>query len=171
MSAPGTSIFDNISRTPKSPKSNKRMSGLENPLLKSGQFSFGGGGGVSSSLTQSSSKTMPRSPLMSMSNSNYDPQNQRLQQPQQQSILKNGRKPSQSATPRPPPKMSLSLRGGMTLPMEVSNNITMQFSSEKEYVIAKCTVQLNVCYCLYAFVKINFVIISYISFFILTHAK
>ena len=128
MSAPGTSIFDNISRTPKSPKSNKRMSGLENPLLKSGQFSFGG---VSSSLTQSSSKTMPRSPLMSMSNSNYDPQNQRLQQPQQQSILKNGRKPSQSATPRPPPKMSLSLRGGMTLPMEVSNNITMQFSSEK----------------------------------------
>ena len=124
MSAPGTSIFDNISRTPKSPKSNKRMSGLENPLLKSGQFSFGG---VSSSLTQSSSKTMPRSPLMSMSNSNYDP----LQQPQQQSILKNGRKPSQSATPRPPPKMSLSLRGGMTLPMEVSNNITMQFSSEK----------------------------------------
>ena len=128
MSVPGTSIFDNISRTPKSPKSNKRMSGLENPLLKSGQFSFGG---VSSSLTQSSSKTMPRSPLMSMSNSNYDPQNQRLQQPQQQSILKNGRKPSQSATPRPPPKMSLSLRGGMTLPMEVSNNITMQFSSEK----------------------------------------
>ena len=128
MSAPGTSIFDNISRPPKSPKSNKRMSGLENPLLKSGQFSFGG---VSSSLTQSSSKTMPRSPLMSMSNSNYDPQNQRLQQPQQQSILKNGRKPSQSATPRPPPKMSLSLRGGMTLPMEVSNNITMQFSSEK----------------------------------------
>lgn len=110
------------------------MSGLENPLLKSGQFSFGGGGGgggFSSSLTQSSSKTMPRSPLMSMSNSNHDPQNQRLQQPQQQSILKNGRKPSQSATPRPPPKMSLSLRGGMTLPMEVSNNITMQFSSEK----------------------------------------
>ena len=168
MSVPGTSIFDNISRTPKSPKSNKRMSGLENPLLKSGQFSFGG---VSSSLTQSSSKTMPRSPLMSMSNSNYDPQNQRLQQPQQQSILKNGRKPSQSATPRPPPKMSLSLRGGMTLPMEVSKSIIMQFSSEKEYVIAKCTIQLNVCYCLYAFVKINFVIISYISFFILTHAK
>ena len=168
MSAPGTSIFDNISRTPKSPKSNKRMSGLENPLLKSGQFSFGG---VSSSLTQSSSKTMPRSPLMSMSNSNHDPQDQRLQQPQQQSILKNGRKPSQSATPRPPPKMSLSLRGGMTLPMEVSKSIIMQFSSEKEYVIAKCTIQLNVCYCLYAFVKINFVIISYISFFILTHAK
>ena len=135
MSAPGTSIFDNISRTPKSPKSNKRMSGLENPLLKSGQFSFGGGGGGggggSSSLTQSSSKTMPRSPLMSMSNSNHDLQNQRLQQPHQQSILKNGRKPSQSATPRPPPKMSLSLRGGMTLPMEVSNNITMQFSRGK----------------------------------------
>jgi hypothetical protein len=127
MSAPGTSLFDNISRPPKSPKSNKRMSGLENPLLKSGQFSFGGGG-VSSSLTQSSSKTMPRSPLMNMSNSNRDPQNQRLQQPQQQSILKNGRKLSQLATPGPPPRMSLSLMGGMTLPMEVSNNIIMQFT-------------------------------------------
>jgi hypothetical protein len=125
MSAPGTSIFDNISRAPKSPKSNKPMSGasgLENPLLKAGQFSFGGGG-ASSSFTQSSSKTMQRSPLMNMNNSNHEPQNQRLQQPQQQSILKNSsRKLSQLATPGPPPRMSLSLMGRMTLPMEVSNN-------------------------------------------------
>jgi len=112
MSASNTSSFSDLLR-PKSPQSPK---GLENPLLKTGQFSSYSGGGISSTLSQSV-QTMSRSPLMAK-NSNHDIQDQRQQQRQQTSVVKNRKSNQLLSTPGPPPKASLSLMGGMTLPMD-----------------------------------------------------
>ena len=120
MSSSGTSIFGNFSSRPttnnKSPKSPKGTI-IENPLMKNAQFSSYGG----SSLTHQPPSTlqtinMPRSPLMAMT-----PNRDNLQQHQQQHNKTN--KMNQIATPGPPPKMSLSLMGGMAMPMQVSLNI------------------------------------------------
>ncbi len=74
--------------------------------MKNAQFSFGS---KSSALVQ----TMPRSPLMALT-------------PNRDSIRQQDYKArtSQIATPGPPPKMSLSLMGGMAMPMQVSVDFT-----------------------------------------------
>mmetsp|Transcript_21782 Transcript_21782/g.24319 ORF Transcript_21782/g.24319 Transcript_21782/m.24319 type:complete len:297 (-) Transcript_21782:234-1124(-) len=94
MSASNTStLFRGFAR-PKSPQSR-----LENPLL-TGQFSSYSGGEIPSILS--------RSPLM-VKNSNNNIQT---------SIVKNRKENQLLSTPGPPPKASLSLMGGLTLPME-----------------------------------------------------
>ena len=115
MSSSGTSIFGNFSSTQpttnykKSPKSPKGTI-IENPLMKNAQFSYGGSA-LSTQQPSSTLQTMPRSPLMAMT-----PNRDNLQHQQQHKT----KKMNQIATPGPPPKMSLSLMGGMAMPMQVS---------------------------------------------------
>eukprot|EP00533_Pseudo-nitzschia_delicatissima_P015086 CAMPEP_0197278128 /NCGR_PEP_ID=MMETSP1432-20130617/18145_1 /TAXON_ID=44447 /ORGANISM="Pseudo-nitzschia delicatissima, Strain UNC1205" /LENGTH=308 /DNA_ID=CAMNT_0042744455 /DNA_START=47 /DNA_END=973 /DNA_ORIENTATION=- len=102
MSSSSTSLYGNFSTIPQPTKSPKSPKGvvIENPLMKNAQFSFGS---KNSALVQ----TMPRSPLMALT-------------PNRDSIRQQDYKArtSQIATPGPPPKMSLSLMGGMAMPMQ-----------------------------------------------------
>ena len=103
MSSSGTPLFGNFSsqpnKTPKSPKGTM----IENPYTKNAQY-----GALTLTNQQSSSlalRSMPRSPLTAMT-----PNRDNLRQ----------QKVKPMATPGPPPKMSLSLMGGLTTPMQVS---------------------------------------------------
>jgi len=122
MPASRTSIFGDFSR-PKSPQSaSKGIKGLENPLIKSGEFSSLSGGEVPTSYSPllSTQRLIPRTALIAM-NSNHD--FEKYQQQEQKNIVLKTRKPHQlSSTPGTPPKASLSLMGGMTLPLENKNN-------------------------------------------------
>lgn len=94
--------FDANKQRPKSPKSPKVLT-IDNPLLKSPQFLFGGGRTAANSAAPSlrpendQQQSQARSPLLSVS--------------------VNRPRPTQR-TPGPPPKASLSLMG--MLPVEVS---------------------------------------------------
>mmetsp|Transcript_4855 Transcript_4855/g.10855 ORF Transcript_4855/g.10855 Transcript_4855/m.10855 type:complete len:348 (-) Transcript_4855:15-1058(-) len=118
----GTAMFGNFSsmqeqpakkKPPKSPKGTI----IENPLLKNVQFSSYGGGVSALTTTTRTTTTqqamsLSRSPLVAMT-----PNRDNLQQGNQQS-----QKPAyakQIATPGPPPRMSLSLMGGMAMPMQM----------------------------------------------------
>ena len=113
MSSSGTPLFGNflsIQPPTKSPKSPKGTI-IENPLMKNAQFSYGGSA-LTTHRTSSTLQTIPpRSPLIAVT-PNRD--NLRHRQEDYKS------RTSQIATPGPPPRMSLSLMGGMAMPMQVS---------------------------------------------------
>jgi len=118
MSSSGTFMFGNFSSiqqpTTKSPKSPKGTI-IENPLMKNAQFSYGESA-LTTHRTSFALQTMPRSPLMART-----PNRDNLQHQQEHKT-----KTSQIATPGPPPRMSLSLMGGMAMPMQTKPAITKE---------------------------------------------
>lgn len=113
MASSGTSLFGNFSSAQPTAKSPKSPSGtiIENPLLKGAQFSFGGSSALTTQPTSTALQTMPRSPLLAVTpnRDNIRHDNQGGQKARM----------SQIATPGPPPRMSLSLMGGMAMPIQV----------------------------------------------------
>lgn len=97
--------------TMKSPKSPKGTI-IENPLMKNFQFS-NGGSALTTHRTSSALQAMPRSPLLAMTPNRDNLRHQQLKT-----------KTSQIAdTPGPPPTTSLSLMGGMGMPMQTNRSI------------------------------------------------
>lgn len=119
MSSSGTPLFGNflsIQPPTKSPKSPKGTI-IENPLMKNAQFSYGGSA-LTTHRTSSTLQTIPpRSPLIAVT-PNRD--NLRHRQEDYKS------RTSQIATPGPPPRMSLSLMGGMAMPMQTKHDIAKE---------------------------------------------